>query len=94
MPRAVGFVIRFSENVAMPVISEVGGKSSWARLCAISSWGDRVKQLKTRQETDDFLAVRLKSTNGRHLHDLSALFSNIDALGLKHNDGDFVPLSL
>src|SRR5262249_52047866 len=57
-------------------------------------WGDRAKQLKIRQETDDFLAVRLKSTDGRHLHNLSALFSNIDALGLKHNDGDFCPALL
>ena len=53
--------------------------------------GDRAKQLKIREKTNDFLAVRLKSANGRHLHDFSAVFSNVNALGLEHNDRDFCP---
>jgi hypothetical protein len=56
--------------------------------------GGRAERLKARQETDDFAAARFKSTNQRPLHNLSAVFLKINALRLKHNDGDFCPAFL
>src|SRR5262245_40393328 len=50
------------------------------------------EQLKTRQQTNEFLAVKPDSTNGAHLHRRCAL--NVNALGLEHNHGDFGPALL